>query len=173
MHTQRRLLPILSGALLLSTAATRFVAAISHATLVTNRAPAACTLLSTADATKALEVPSQPGKELVNSTGCVWSSDPADADTSRRVTLVTHSLRSFQAAMHPAITTIKIEPVSGIGDEAFYQIYPHDQNPFIWVRKGDVTFDVRIITRLDPKPFTLAQEKAKDALLAKAAVAKL
>ena len=154
-------------------AATRFVATSSHAMPMAFRAPAACTLLSTADATKALEVPSQPGKELVNSTGCIWWSDRAESDTSRRVTVVTHSLTSFRVAMHPAITTIKVEPVSGIGDEAFYQIYPHDQNPFIWVRKGDVAFDVRIITKLDPKPFTLEQEKAKDAVLAKAAVARL
>ena len=174
MHARRPLFPMaICGVLLFSIAATRSNAARSHATSVTHRAPVACTLLTNADATKALEVPSRPGKELVNSTGCIWWSDPAESDTSRRVTLVTHSLTSFRVAMHPAITTIKVEPVSGIGDEAFYQIYPHDQNPFIWVRKGDVTFDVRIITRLDPKPFTLAQEKAKDAVLAKAAVAKL
>jgi hypothetical protein len=41
------------------------------------------------------------------------------------------------------------------------------------VRKGTSVFSIRIITRLDPKPFTLDQEKAKDAVLAKAAVAKL
>jgi len=133
----------------------------------------ACTLLTTADATKALEVPSQPGKELVDSTGCVWSNDPAASDSSRRVTLVTHSLTSFRAAMRPAITTIKIETVSGIGDEAFYQIYPNDQSPFIWVRKGNTAFDVRILMRLKPRPFTIEQEKSKDAVLAKAAVAKL
>ena len=174
MHTQRRIISIATyGLLLASMSATRFVAAKLHARPSARSAPAACTLLTTKDATTALEVPSQPGKELVNSTGCVWWSDPAASDTSRRVTLVTHSLAAFQAAMHPAITTIKIEPVSGIGDEAFYQIYPKGQNPFIWVRKGNTAFDVRIITRLDPKPFTMEQEKSKDAVLAKAAVAKL
>lgn len=86
---------------------------------------------------------------------------------------MTRSLRSFQAAMHPAITTIKIEPVSGIGDEAFYQIYPNNQSPFIWVRKGNDTFVIRILTQLKPKPFTIDQEKAKEAVLAKAAVGKL
>jgi hypothetical protein len=90
------------------------------------------------------------------------------------VTVSTHSLRAFQAAMHPAITTIKIEPVSGIGDEAFYQIYPHDQSPFIWVRKGNDALAVRILTREKPKPpFTNDQLKSKIAVLAKAAVARL
>jgi len=41
------------------------------------------------------------------------------------------------------------------------------------VRKGDVTFSIRILTRLKPKPFTLEQEKAKELVLAKAALAKL
>ena len=112
------------GLLLVSVSATRFVAAGSHARPPARSASVACTLLTAADATKGLGFPSQPGKELVNSTGCVWWNDPAASDGSRRVTLVTHSLVSFRAASNPAITTIKIEPVSGIGDEAFYQIYP-------------------------------------------------
>ena len=75
--------------------------------------------------------------------------------------------------MHPAITTIQIESVSGIGDEAFYQIYPHNQNPFIWVCKGNTAFSIRIITTLEPRPFTNDQERSKLAALAKAAVGKL
>src|SRR5262249_59103164 len=110
---------------------------------------------------------------VVDSTGCVWSHDPAASDSSCRVALSVRSVRSFQIAMHPAITTIKVEPISGIGDEAFYQIYPNDQSPFIWVRKGNDAFAIRVLTRLKPKPFTLQQEKAKLAALAKAAVAKL
>ena len=174
MRTQHRIASSLTPALLLvSISATRFMPA-SDATATAPNAPAACTLLTTADASTALEKPSQPGKELVDATGCVWSNDPAASDSSTRVTLNTHSLRSFQAAMHPAITTIKIESVSGIGDEAFYQIYPNDQAPFIWVRKGNVAFDVRILTRLKPKPpFTNDQLKSKIASLAKAAVARL
>ena len=100
-------------------------------------------------------------------------SSVAASDSSRRVALVTHTPRSFDAAKHPAITTIKIEPVAGIGDEAFYQIYPGDSPTFIWVRKGNAVISIRIITRLKPMPFTIEQEKAKEAALAKAAVAKL
>ena len=172
MHT-RMLSIVVAGLLLGSNAATRFVAVGLHPAMQTPRVPVACTLLTAADATKALEAQSQPGKELVDSASCVWSDDPAASDTSRRVVLATRSLRSFQAAMHPAITTIAIEAISGIGDEAFYQIYPKDQSPFIWVRKGNVAFAVRILTGVKPKPFTIAQEKSKEAVLAKAAVAKL
>jgi len=168
MDAQRRVIFIAACGLLLgSVSATRFG-------VTGSLAPAACTLLTAGDATKALEVQSVAGKEDgMGPTGCIWSNDPAASDTSRKVALNTHSPRAFEIAKKPAITTIKIEPVSGIGDEAFYQIYPNDQSPFIWVRKGDVTFSIRILTRLKPKPFTLEQEKSKEAVLAKAALAKL
>jgi len=169
MHTQRRLFSIVGGGLvLLSPSAARFDAA-------ERAAPAACSLLAAPDASKALEQNSLPGKPLVNDTdptGCVWSADPAAGDTSRRVVLNTHSARAFQFAMHPALPQIKVEPVSGIGDEAFYQLYP--ESPFIWVRKGTNAISIRILTRIKPKPpFTNDQEKAKLIPLAKAAVAKL
>src|SRR5262249_44957215 len=136
--------------------------------------PAACTLLTAGDASKALEVQSLAGNENgMGPTGCMWSNDPKASDTSRKVALNTHTVRAFGFAKNPAIKTITVEPVSGIGDEAFYQIYPNDQSPFIWVRKGDVTFSIRILTRLKPKPFTLDQEKSKEAVLAKAALGKL
>ena len=70
------------------------------------------------------------------------------------------------------ITTIKIEPITGIGDNAFYQLFPAD-SPMLWVLKGNTAFSLRIITRLKPAPFTTEQEKSKEAVLAKAVVAKL
>jgi hypothetical protein len=58
METQRRIISIATGGLLLvSLAAMRFVGA---------SAPVACTLLTAKDATTALEAQSQPGKELVD-----------------------------------------------------------------------------------------------------------
>ncbi len=175
MRTHRRLLSILtSGLLLASTSATTFVAPRSDAPSNAQDAPAACTLLTAADASTALEQKSQPGKEFAGPTSCMWSADPAMSDSSRKVGVNTHSVESFKIAQHPKITAIKVEPVSGIGDEAFYEIYPNSQSPFIWVRKGNTAFSIRIVTQLKPKkPFTLDQEKSKDAVLAKAAVAKL
>lgn len=174
MDTQRRSISIATfGVVLVSLSAARSVAAGSHVPSSARNVPVACTLLTAGDATTALDVPSQPGNQFVDSAGCVWSNDPAASDSSRRVILNTHSPVAFHFAMHPAITTIKVEPVAGIGDEAFYQIYPGDASPFIWVRKGTVTFSIRILTRLNPSPFTNDQEKAKEAVLAKAAVAKI
>ena len=134
----------------------------------------ACTLLTTADASKALEQSSQPGKRMVDAdpTGCLWSADPKASDTARKVGVNTHTQRAFDFAKKPAISTIVIEPVSGVGDEAFFQIYPKGQSPFIWVRKGSKTFSIRILGT-KANSFTIDQVKAKELMLAKVAVAKL
>jgi hypothetical protein len=175
MDTQRRIISITSCTLLLvSLSATRFAVAGSRVAPSAHGDTDACTLLTAADASKALEVASHAGKRLVESSprGCVWSNDPAASDSSRRVALVIHAPAAFQAAKHTVITTIKIEPVAGIDDEAFYQVLPV-ASPFIWVQKGNTVLSIRILTRLKPKPFTIEQEKSKEAALARAAVAKL
>jgi hypothetical protein len=134
----------------------------------------ACTLLTVGDVSKALEQSSQPGKRMVESSpdGCIWSADPAASDTSRKVALNTHTPRAFMAAKSPAITTIKVEPVSGVGDEAFYQIYPASRDPFIWVRKGNNAISIRIMGT-KASQFSLEQNKSKLLALAKSALSKL
>jgi len=153
--------------LVLSTSAWRFVATNQNSL-------EACPLLTTADASKALEQSSQPGKRYMDSdpTFCMWSADPKMSDSARKVAVNTHSQRAFEFAKKPAITTIGIEPVSGLGDEAFYQIYPKGQSPFIWVRKGSKAFSIRILGT-KTNSFSIEQDKAKELVLAKVAVAKL
>ena len=133
----------------------------------------ACSLLSVADASKALEQSSQRGKRMVESSpsGCIWSADPKMSDSSRRVAVNTHTPRAFTFAKTPAIKTITVEPVAGLGDEAFYQIYPKD-SPFIWVKKGNNAISIRLMGTKANR-FSLEQEKAKELTLAKAAIAKL
>ena len=113
MKTQRRLMSIAScGLLLASIAAMRFRGEAS-------REVDACSLLTPAVASTALEQSSLPGKRLVNDgpTLCVWSHDPAASDSS--------------------------------------------------------AISIRMLTQRKPSPFTTEQEKAKEAVLAKAAAAKL
>src|SRR5262249_17492100 len=118
MDTQRRIISIAGCALLLgSISATRFVVTGAHFRASVHPEPEACPPLPGAAAAKALEVSSVTGKRMVDADpkGCIWSNDPKGSDTSRRVALNLHSPRAFQFAMRPAITTIKVEPVSGIG----------------------------------------------------------
>lgn len=176
MDARRRILSIAScGLFLTSMSATRFAAAGSHLTPSRQGPSDACALLTAGDASTALEATSLPGKHLMESDSklCGWSSDPKLSDSSSRVVLAIVSPAQFKIAMRPAIATIKVEPVSGVGDEAFYQIYPN-ASPFIWVRKGNNAVSIRILTRRKPSPpFTLDQEKSKELVLAKAAAAKL
>ena len=152
-----------------------FTGSFSHAASSAHSAMEACTLLTTADASTALGVASVPGKRLMpqDSTGCIWSNDPEARDSSRRLALNLHSLRAYGFAGNKTGTPITIEPVSGIGDEAFYQIYPNDAPPFIWFKKGNTAVSIRILIGTKPRPWTVEQDKPKLAVLAKAAAAKL
>jgi hypothetical protein len=130
----------------------------------------ACSLLTASEVSAALEVKSLPGKPAVEGSpkACVWS-DVADASVSnRRVTLsITTSTTAFEyMKSSPRIT---IETVSGIGDEAFYEISKGGDAPILQVRKGGSVFTLQILSGLKSKPFTLDEVKAKEATLAKAA----
>jgi RNA polymerase subunit RPABC4/transcription elongation factor Spt4 len=173
MHTQRMRSIASLGLLLTSMSGTRYAAG-THPTLSRQGPSDGCALLTAGDASTALEATSLPGKHLLESDSklCGWSHDPKLSDSSSRVVLVIVRPAQFTIAKNSGFT--KAEPVSGVGDEAFYQIYPNNPSPFIWVRKGSGALSIRILTRLKPSPpFTIDQSKSKLLVLAKAAVAKL
>lgn len=64
---------------------------------------------------------------------------------------------------------MKTAPAPGIGDDAYYVLYGSD-SPQLMVRKGSVQFSVRILNGFKFKPFTMDQEKSKEAALAQAAL---
>ena len=99
----------------------------------------------------------------------MWS-DAADGNiNNRRVTLsITSSTIAFnQMKSSPRITT---EALTGVGDEAFYEIPKGHDTPILQVRKGGETFALRILDGLKSKPFKLEDVKTKEATLAKVAV---
>ena len=136
------------------------------------RQPIACSLLTEAQVNAALEVKSLPGKPPFPAAQklCMWSDNPKGAISNRRVTLSLMTTTAFDVGK--SNKHIKIEPVSGIGDEAYYEVFSSD-SPLLVVRKGSSAFNVRILNGLKFKPFALGQVKAKEADLAKVAVAKL
>ena len=130
----------------------------------------ACSLLTVSEVSAALEISSLPGKPAVadNPKLCMWS-DAENADlANRRVTLsITSSTMAFDLMKSsPRITT---EAVAGIGDEAFFEIPKGGESPILQVRKGSSVLTLRILNGLKSKPFNLADVKAKEAALAKAA----
>jgi hypothetical protein len=136
--------------------------------------PDACTLLKTEEVSKALGVTSLAGARLVASSPkvCIWSDDPNHGVGHRRVTLSITSMAGFQFGKSGASKQFTVETASGIGDEAYYELFRSD-SPFLVVRKGNAAFNVRVLNGLSLKGFTLEEEKTKEADLAKAAASRL
>src|SRR5262249_29392298 len=111
--------------------------------------PDACALLTETDVSTALEVKSLPGTHLVQSSTkvCTWS-DVAGTDINHRRVLVSMTSTAAFNVVKSRTGPITIEPVSGIGDEAYYQIPKSSESPFLFVRKGSAAFSVRILNGL-------------------------
>ena len=136
--------------------------------------PDACGLLTETDVSMALEVKSLPGTHFVQSSTkiCSWSDVAGNDINHRRVVVSVTSAATFNALKSRA-GIITMEPVSGIGDDAFYEIPKSSESPFLFVRKGNAAFSVRILNGLKLKAFTRDEEKTKEAALAKAAAGRL
>ena len=141
----------------------------SHRTLAATSD--ACSLLTVSEVNSALEIQSLPGKPAFAGIpkACIWSDDADASISNRRVTLsINSSTTAFEIMKSsPRLT---IEPASGIGDDAFYEIPKGSEAPLLQVRKGGSFFTLRILNGLKSKPFTHDEVKAKEATLAKAAV---
>ena len=139
------------------------------------RAPAdpdACALLTEDQVSAAIEAKSQPGQHGGKTTTktCIWSDDPNHGVDHRRVTLSITSLTGFNVGK--TVKQATVEPASGVGDDAYYMIYTGDA-PTLVVRKGDTAFNIRLLNGSKTKAIPMAEVKARELTLAKAAVAKL
>lgn len=149
------------------------VAAAVSAPLFVGAQRDACSLLTPAEVSAAIESTSLPGKRLLPSDTrhCIWSDSPTNAVSNRRVTLTILMPGAYDFGKGGvAGASVKIEAVSGVGDDAYYQL---GGSPRLTVRRGSTDFQVQILNGFNFKAFTLAQEKAKEVDLAKAVVAKL
>jgi hypothetical protein len=137
--------------------------------------PDACALLTPSDVSAALEVKSLAGEHPVQSSTkmCGWSDVSGVDINHRRVVLSLTSAAGFNLTKSRQSAKITIEPVSGIGDEAFYEMIGTSESPFLFVRKGTSSFSLRVLNGLKLKAFTRDEEKNKEAALAKAAAARL
>src|SRR5579872_4818329 len=86
-----------------------------------SRAPDACSLLTQAEVSAAIEVQSLPGQRLIpnNLQFCIWSDSPTHAVSNRRVTL--DVLRPGAYDMGKGGGGATVTPAAGIGDDAYYQ----------------------------------------------------
>ena len=126
-----------------------------------------------ADVSKAIEATSLPGKHLgdSNANACIWSDDPNHTLDSRRVTLsMSSSIARFESVKSRG-GHIAIVPLSGVGDDAYYEIV--DPVAILQVRMASVVMTIRVLNGSRLSPLTVEQEKAKEAELGKAAVGRL
>jgi len=132
----------------------------------------ACSLLTSSEAGTAIEVTVNQGQHLVaGSKGeCYWT-DAASADPDHR--RVTVSIIAPVAFDHTkASPTLKTEPASGVGDEAYY-VLPKGGGPILNVRKGGTYFQIKILNGFKAKPPLSADAvKARELVLGKAAASK-
>ena len=103
---------------------------------------------------------------------CTWSDGASSDINHRRVVVSITSAAGFNV-LKSRSGKITIEPVSGIGDEAFYEMTGSSESPFLFVRKGSSAFSVRILNGLKLKAFTRDEERTKEAALGKAAAGRL
>lgn len=167
MHTQRVFAAIAVSAPFL-------VGAWRHHT-AWRAAPDACSLLTEAEVSAAIESKSLPGRRVIpnNPAFCIWSDSPTNTLSNRRVTLDILRPGAYDIGKSMSGSGTKIEPVTGIGEDAYYVLGNSSTSPFLYARKKGTDFGVRILNGLKFKAFTLEQEKTKEADLAKAIAAKL
>ena len=148
--------------------------AAALATAMPSAATDACALLTAAEVSTALGVTSLAGRHpFEGTTTCIWSDDPTASINNRRVTLTVISTASFDGAKSRGSSRVAIVPVSGIGDDAYSDGFKSHESPFLNVRKGASTIQLRVLNGGKLKELTLDEEKAKEADLGKAAAGRL
>lgn len=130
----------------------------------------ACPLLTQAQIGAAIGGTANAGEPIVIPTSCQWTGQQG-----KRVTLTINRVRAnrspveqFNAAKTTVVPGITVEPVSGVGDDAYY-VYYSGQNRLgcgLAVKKGNSAFEIRVYG------FDLAQAKTVAKTLAQEAAAK-
>ena len=107
----------------------------------------ACTLITQSQVSAALEIPVNPGEPIGRPSACQW------AGKGRFATLTIIQPRggkspvdSFNAGKASTMPGIITEPVSGVGDEAYYVYFNTKERSGLGlvVKKGSSAFEIRV-----------------------------
>ena len=128
----------------------------------------ACSLLTPAQVSAVLGSPVSGGPFTQNSkTICAWPAPGGAVPPKRVMVNITHVSVFAGAKMGLAGENEAITPLSGVGDEAFYDGDKAGRGTALFVRKGDFAFSVKVFG------FPPDQIKEKEKTLAQDALAKL
>jgi len=127
----------------------------------------ACMLLTDAQVTAALGVTVSPGTPIGLPTSCQWAGKGKIATLTANNTIGGKTaLERFDTGKNSNLPGIKVEPVSGVGDDAYYVFYSGTNRAGLGlvVKKGKNAFEVRVygfdLEQAKPVARTLAQNVA-------------
>jgi hypothetical protein len=127
----------------------------------------ACTLLTDAQVSSALGAPVEPGKPIASPTSCQWLGKGKYATLTANNTIAGKTaLERFDTGKKSTMPGITVEPVSGVGDDAYYVYFSGTTRAGLGlvVKKGNSAFEVRVygfdLDKAKPIAKTLAQSAA-------------
>ena len=127
----------------------------------------ACTLITQTQVSAALEVPVEAGKPIASPSTCQWIGKGRFATLTITQPLAGKSpVDRFNAGKTSKLPGITTEPVSGVGDEAYYIYFSNTTRAGLGlvVRKGSSAFEIRVygfdIDKAKPVAKTLCQTVA-------------
>src|SRR6476660_691781 len=106
----------------------------------------ACLLIAETQVSAALEVPVEPGTPISSPSTCQWIGKGRFATLTMMQPLAGKSpIDRFNAGKTSKVPGITVEPVSGVGDEAFYVYFSGTTRALgLVVRKGSAAFEIRV-----------------------------
>jgi hypothetical protein len=120
----------------------------------------ACSLLSAAQVSSAASVSVDAGTYVAPTSKktCAWTPSGNDAKTIASITLLLEPADMFDGGKRlGAAKSVVITPVSGVGDDAYYQVI--DTMAVMFVKKGAVSFKVSVYAHAMPVDKKEAIEK--------------
>jgi hypothetical protein len=106
----------------------------------------ACTLIAQTQVSAALEIPVNSGTPIGSPSTCQWIGKGRFATLTIMQPLAGKSpIDRFNAGKTSKVPGITVEPVSGVGDEAFYVYFSGTTRALgLVVRKGSAAFEIRV-----------------------------
>ena len=107
----------------------------------------ACALISQSQVSTALEVPVNPGTPIAKPSSCQWAGKGRIATLTITQPLAGKSpLDRFNAGKASTMPGIIVEPVSGVGDDAYYVYFNTKERSGLGlvVKKGSSAFEIRV-----------------------------
>lgn len=107
----------------------------------------ACTLITQSQVSAALEIPVNPGEPIGRPSACQWAGKGRFATLTIMQPLGGKSaIDRFNAGKTSTLPGITTEPVSGVGDEAYYIYFSNTTRAGLGlvVKKASAAFEIRV-----------------------------